>query len=939
MRTAMTEAMRIGWRWAAGLVFAAGVLAASGARAEQAPDEARRDAVPPWLSPVLLEHLNSSLSVTASTVQTLTLPPDSPERFAATIRVDGNTWTLDLHRHSLRAPDFQVLVQWAEGEPPVPTETPAVMTYRGEVREIPGAVVTASLKDGRLTAQILRDEGDIVVQPLSKTWADASPGAHVAFRAADAAFPAGAWCGTTDAPRMMPGLPRGAENPGPHAAGTGLSTADLAIDSDSEFYQDNGANVAAAVLDIETVMNTVAARYEVAAIQITYELTTLIIRTVQGPYTSTVAGTLLCQFRTEWNATFPTTLIRRDTAHLFTGKSLQAPILGVAWVGVLCNEQASAVDCPAFGNLAYGLSWSTFSPTFNSRVAVTAHELGHNWNALHCDGCVDCAQCCRIMCSGVGGCTGINTSFGCREINEIVAFKATRACVQALPTALTLPFSEQFPSGTFDSTKWTYIEDAQITTTSVNPPSATRTLTLNTAGGSLHQEDDVRSNFMQLSGQSGAVLSYWTEHRGVENGEQLVVEYAKNTLGWAEINRITSTGVDQSNFVFHSHSLPANALHNEFRLRFRTEGSDTGDNWHVDDINIASGIAPTVTLDPVSQTVCELTAVNMSVAATGTAPLSYQWRKNGMDIGGATSSSYSIPSTNATHSGPYTCLVTNALGSDLSAVATLAVVTHSSCQDAFFCNGVEFCMAGACQGTGNPCSGTACNDTANNCVAPGTMSCVLSRDYGPAGGNVRLDVMLNNVVDLRSFQTTVTITPTGGTGTMSVPCPGGVTIDDVRSDYVFFGLADIPASNCGALVATSALSGTQVHFAGQTKYLASYALNVSPDADLGSTFDLAIDADPAASYLRNSGNFPITFTAGSACTFTVSCLYGDVDSDLFVNAVDALCVLDGFAGMVNPPCNPALLDLAPCGGDGFINSDDVLAVLNAFAGEDPCCAP
>src|SRR5580704_18027988 len=50
--------------------------------------------------------------------------------------------------------------------------------------------------------------------------------------------------------------------------------------------------------------------------------------------------------------------------------------------------------------------------------------------------------------------------------------------------------------------------------------------------------------------------------------------------------------------------------------------------------------APAITTQPVSQTVSTGQIASFSVIATGTAPLSYQWQRNGVNIAGATSSSY-----------------------------------------------------------------------------------------------------------------------------------------------------------------------------------------------------------------------------------------------------------------------------------------------------------
>jgi hypothetical protein len=87
----------------------------------------------------------------------------------------------------------------------------------------------------------------------------------------------------------------------------------------------------------------------------------------------------------------------------------------------------------------------------------------------------------------------------------------------------------------------------------------------------------------------------------------------------------------------------------------------------------AAGVAPTITSQPSGQTVTEGASVTFTVIATGTAPLAYQWKKNGGDIGGATSSTLTFPSTLTTDSADYTVVVSNAFGSVTSAIATLLV--------------------------------------------------------------------------------------------------------------------------------------------------------------------------------------------------------------------------------------------------------------------------
>ena len=84
--------------------------------------------------------------------------------------------------------------------------------------------------------------------------------------------------------------------------------------------------------------------------------------------------------------------------------------------------------------------------------------------------------------------------------------------------------------------------------------------------------------------------------------------------------------------------------------------------------------APTVSTQPSSQTVTAGQTASFSVTASGTAPFTYQWRKNGINISGATSSSYTTPVTSSADNGAlYSVVVGNNAGTATSSNATLTV--------------------------------------------------------------------------------------------------------------------------------------------------------------------------------------------------------------------------------------------------------------------------
>jgi hypothetical protein len=89
-----------------------------------------------------------------------------------------------------------------------------------------------------------------------------------------------------------------------------------------------------------------------------------------------------------------------------------------------------------------------------------------------------------------------------------------------------------------------------------------------------------------------------------------------------------------------------------------------------------SSTAPSITTQPASQSVTAGQTATFSVTATGTAPVSYQWQKNGLAVAGATAPSYTTMATLMADNGSqFQVLVSNATGNAASSTATLTVVT------------------------------------------------------------------------------------------------------------------------------------------------------------------------------------------------------------------------------------------------------------------------
>ncbi len=87
---------------------------------------------------------------------------------------------------------------------------------------------------------------------------------------------------------------------------------------------------------------------------------------------------------------------------------------------------------------------------------------------------------------------------------------------------------------------------------------------------------------------------------------------------------------------------------------------------------------PSITTQPQSQSITVGQNVTFTAAAEGAATLAYQWRFNGTNLSGATSTNLVITNVQSSHAGSYTIVVTNFNGAETSSVALLTVLRAST---------------------------------------------------------------------------------------------------------------------------------------------------------------------------------------------------------------------------------------------------------------------
>jgi pectate lyase len=89
-------------------------------------------------------------------------------------------------------------------------------------------------------------------------------------------------------------------------------------------------------------------------------------------------------------------------------------------------------------------------------------------------------------------------------------------------------------------------------------------------------------------------------------------------------------------------------------------------------------VAPSFISQPASQIAVVGSTVSFSAQAAGTAPISYQWNRNGTPIAGATSTTLTLTNVQTTNAGSYTLTASNSVGSVTSDAAVLTVTTSVS---------------------------------------------------------------------------------------------------------------------------------------------------------------------------------------------------------------------------------------------------------------------
>ncbi len=277
-------------------------------------------------------------------------------------------------------------------------------------------------------------------------------------------------------------------------------------------------------------------------------------------------------------------------------------------------------------------------------------------------------------------------------------------------------------------------------------------------------------------------------------------------------------------------------------------------------------LAPAITTQPTAQAACAEGTATFSVTATGTG-LTYQWRKGGVNVSGATSSTLTLNNISAADAATYDVVITGACGNVTSAAVTLTVNPKP--------------VASFTAAAGTPCNSYTFTNTST--IASGSIV-AYSWNFGDAGTST-LQNPTHTYTAPGNYNVTLTVTSNSGcvsvvfTQALVVSAPPAITTQPTNQTSCTGGNVSFTVAATGsgltyqwykaAAPITGATAATYTITGVTAGDAANYYVVVSgtcAPAVTSSTVSLTISSSPVI----NTQPAPVTACAGSTATFSVA---------------------------------------------------------------------
>jgi hypothetical protein len=365
-----------------------------------------------------------------------------PKRVAEQVRLTGRlslptaegTFELNLAPHDMLAPNYRAQVTLDGGEVRSIERGP-VRTYKGTVAGMDAAQARFTIDEDTLEGLVITPSGLIFVEPGKRYSALAGSKDFLIYKASDVIDTNFGECGVTmaekvgaEAARLKSQVPTSlAHDVDTEEAFSPSRVVDLATEADFEYFTFFGSNAVTARNEIIGIISQVEGIYNTQfglRFSIVFQN---VWATSSDPYTLTDPGDALDEFRDYWNANHApgsgSGSVARDLTHMWTGKSFDSSTIGIAY--------RPGMECP-LGPFSYGMSERLSSTP--AKFLLTAHEIGHNFNATHTDEPVVRQGCTNtIMESSLG--SGTSQEFCPFSVTEIENHANSKvACLSQLTT-------------------------------------------------------------------------------------------------------------------------------------------------------------------------------------------------------------------------------------------------------------------------------------------------------------------------------------------------------------------------------------------------------------------------------------------------------------------------------------------------------------------------
>jgi hypothetical protein len=288
----------------------------------------------------------------------------------------AHDFEIQLRPNDLRAANYRA-EEVIDGGITRPVQMSSVNTYRGSVEGVAGTDARFTLDENRFEGMIITPQESYFLEAASKYSSAAGSTDYLLYKASDVRPDQTRVCGTLEEE-----ISRGAKDVATNVSASvapdvfsPYKVVEIATEADFEYVNAAGGS-SATNNEILGVMNQVQAIYQ-RDIGLTFSVVFQHTwASANEPYTASGdAVAVLNEFTNYWNSNFAGT--PRDVTHLWTGRDLGGAA-GIAWVGTVCLD----------GPHSYGLSDRETIAPFSA--SIPAHEIGHNFNASHCDGQAGC---------------------------------------------------------------------------------------------------------------------------------------------------------------------------------------------------------------------------------------------------------------------------------------------------------------------------------------------------------------------------------------------------------------------------------------------------------------------------------------------------------------------------------------------------------------------